>query len=72
MFNFDYSIPTKVFFGKDKINVLGDQVKQYGTKVLLVYGGGSVKKNGIYDKVISIFSEKGISYWELLYTLLKI
>lgn len=65
MLNFNYSIPTKIFFGKDKINVLGEQIKQYGSKVLLVYGGGSIKKNGLYDKVIDIFNKNNISFWEL-------
>jgi butanol dehydrogenase len=65
MLNFNYSIPTKIFFGKDKINVLGKQLKEYGSKVLLVYGGGSIKRNGLYAKVISILNESQISYWEL-------
>lgn len=65
MRNFDYSIPTKIFFGKDKINVLGHQLKEYGSKVLLVYGGGSIKRNGIYDRVVSILNEYKISFWEL-------
>jgi alcohol dehydrogenase YqhD (iron-dependent ADH family) len=65
MRNFNYSIPTKIFFGKDQISVLADQIKQYGSKVLLVYGGGSIKKNGIYDRVVSIFNDNGIKFWEL-------
>lgn len=65
MLNFNYSIPTKVFFGKGKISVLGKQLKQYGSSVLLVYGGGSIRKNKIYDKVVSILKENDISYWEL-------
>ncbi|URZ08410.1 NADH-dependent butanol dehydrogenase BdhB [Clostridium felsineum] len=65
MVDFEYSIPTKIFFGKDKINVLGREVKKYGSKVLIVYGGGSIKRNGIYDKAISILKENGISYYEL-------
>lgn len=65
MINFNYSIPTRIFFGKDKIEVLGEQIKNYGSKVLLVYGSGSIKRNGIYDKVVSIFNENDISFWEL-------
>jgi alcohol dehydrogenase YqhD (iron-dependent ADH family) len=65
MNNFNYSIPTKIFFGKDKINVLGDEIKNYGSRVLLVYGGGSIKKSGIYDKVTEIFKASGINFWEL-------
>lgn len=41
MQNFNYSIPTKVFFGKGQIKVLGDQTNNYGSKVLLTYGGGN-------------------------------
>lgn len=65
MKNFDYSIPTKIFFGKGQIKVLGDQIKNYGSRVLLVYGGGSIKRNGIYDKVVSILKDNSISFWEL-------
>ena len=65
MENFNYSIPTKVFFGKDQINVLGSQIKAYGTKVLLVYGGGSIKRNGLYNKVTEILNKENISFWEL-------
>jgi alcohol dehydrogenase YqhD (iron-dependent ADH family) len=65
MNNFNYSIPTKIFFGKDKINVLGDEIKKYGSRVLLVYGGGSIKKSGIYDKITEIFKESDINFWEL-------
>ena len=65
MNNFNYSIPTKIFFGKDQINVLGDEIKNYGSRVLLVYGGGSIKKSGIYDKITEILKANDISFWEL-------
>jgi butanol dehydrogenase len=65
MKNFDYSIPTKVFFGKDQVNVLPEQVEKYGSRVLLVYGGGSIKKIGLYDKVVEILKDNNISFWEL-------
>jgi len=65
MLDFNYSIPTTIFFGRDKIEVLGDQIKNYGTKVLLVYGGGSIKKSGLYGKTIDILNKSGISFWEL-------
>ena len=65
MLDFNYSIPTTIFFGRNKIDVLGDQVKIYGTKVLLVYGGGSIKKSGLYGKTIDILKKRGISFWEL-------
>lgn len=65
MLNFDYSIPTKIFFGKGQIGVLGREVKKIGNKVLLVYGGGSIKKSGIYDEVVKIFKNNNINFWEL-------
>jgi alcohol dehydrogenase YqhD (iron-dependent ADH family) len=65
MNNFNYSIPTKIFFGKDKISVLGNEIKKYGSRVLLVYGGGSIKKSGIYDRVTEIFKASDINFWEL-------
>ena len=65
MLNFDYNIPTEVFFGKGQIEVLGREVKKYGNNVLLVYGGGSIKRNGIYDEVIKIFKDNEINHWEL-------
>ena len=45
MYNFTFNIPTKIHFGKDTISSLSE-LKAYGSKVLLVYGGGSIKKNG--------------------------
>ena len=65
MNNFEYNIPTKVAFGRNQMEKLPEYVKEYGSKVLLVYGGGSIKKIGIYDKVLSLFAEHGISFLEL-------
>jgi hypothetical protein len=65
LLNFNYSIPTNIFFGKGQIEVLGSQIKDYGSKVLLTYGGGSIKKNGIYDKVVEILKDNDIPFWEL-------
>lgn len=65
MKNFNYSIPTKVFFGKDKIKVLAGEIKKYGSRVLLVYGGGSIKKSGLHDKITGILKTNDISFWEL-------
>lgn len=50
--NFTYQNPTKLIFGKDKVKTLAKEIAKYGDKVLLVYGGGSIKKNGIYNQVI--------------------
>lgn len=65
MLNFNYSIGTKIFFGKDKIDVLAENIKKYGSKVLLVYGGGSIKKSGLFDKIADIFNKNKIIFFEL-------
>lgn len=65
MLNFNYSIPTEVFFGRGQIEVLGEQIKKHGSKVLLTYGGGSIKSNGIYDKVMEILKNNNIEFYEL-------
>ena len=65
MKNFNYSIPTKIFFGKNQIKVLAREIKNYGSKVLLVYGGGSIKKSGLYDKITEILKTNNIGFWEL-------
>ena len=62
--NFTYCNPTKLYFGKDALNGLKEELPKYGKNVLLVYGGGSIKKNGIYDKVVAILKECGKSVYE--------
>ncbi len=51
--NFSFHNPTKLHFGEDALSKLSDELKNYGPKVLMVYGGGSIKRNGIYDAVIA-------------------
>lgn len=66
MNNFIYYTPTKVFFGRGEENNVGKIIKSYGIKkVLLHYGSGSIKENGIYDRVISKLNEEKISFVEL-------
>ncbi|WMJ82353.1 iron-containing alcohol dehydrogenase [Clostridium sp. MB40-C1] len=65
MLKFNYSIPTNVHFGKGRIQVLAKEIKKYGSKVLLTYGGGSIKKNGLYDSIVDIFNENEIFFCEL-------
>lgn len=66
MNNFIYDIQTKVYFGENQINNnLGNELKKYGKKVLLTYGGGSIKKNGLYDKVINEIKNAGMELYEL-------
>lgn len=52
--NFSYCNPTKLYFGEDALQNLSAELKKYGNHVALVYGGGSIKKNGIYDAVAGI------------------
>ena len=62
--NFTYCNPTKLYFGKDALDGLNQELPKYGKNVLLVYGGGSIKKNGIYDKVIAILKANGKNVFE--------
>lgn len=55
--NFNYCNPTKLYFGENAIENLRDELSSYGKNVLLVYGSGSIKKNGIYDKVVQILKD---------------
>lgn len=57
--NFTYSNPTKLYFGENALDNLSAELKNYGENVLFCYGGGSIKKNGIYDKIIAILNECG-------------
>lgn len=65
MDNFIYHNPTKLIFGKGQIDQLGKEVKKYGSKVLVVYGGGSIKRNGIYDQVMEKLKEIDATGYEL-------
>jgi len=55
--DFTFYNPTKIIFGRDSLNQLENELKNFGDKILLTYGGGSIKKNGIYDKVIEILKQ---------------
>ena len=66
MNNFFFSIPTTAYFGKGQISVLGETIRQHGgSKVLLAYGGGSIKANGVYDATIEQLNKAGLAYVEL-------
>lgn len=65
MQNFMYHIPTKVHFGRGEIGKLAEEIKAWGTRVLLVYGGGSIKRIGLYDRVVGILNENDIPFMEL-------
>ena len=62
--NFTYCNPTKLYFGKNALEGLKEELPKYGKNVLLVYGGGSIKKNGIYDKVVAVLKECGKQIFE--------
>ncbi len=61
---FSYSNPTKLYFGEDAITSLNKELPKYGKNVLLVYGGGSIKQNGIYDRVIELLKANGKEIFE--------
>src|SRR4051794_34774574 len=65
MENFIYQNPTKLIFGRGQLEKLADEVKPYGKRVLIVYGGGSIKRNGVYDNVISELGKIGAEKFEL-------
>lgn len=65
MDNFTFQNPTKIIFGKGTEAQVGEEALQYGKKVLLHFGGGSIKKTGLYDKVIASLTSAGIEYYEL-------
>jgi alcohol dehydrogenase YqhD (iron-dependent ADH family) len=64
MENFTVYNPTTLHFGKNVLSALGDTLKEYGNKVLLVYGKGSVKKSGLYDHVTGLLSAAGLEVFE--------
>ncbi|WP_428258895.1 iron-containing alcohol dehydrogenase [Gallibacter sp. Marseille-QA0791] len=62
--NFSYCNPTKLYFGEDSLKYLNDELPKYGKNIQLVYGGGSIKKNGIYDQVKEILEANGKEIFE--------
>ena len=62
--NFTYCNPTKLYFGENSLSGLNQELPKYGRNVLLVYGGGSIKKNGIYDKVVQLLRDHGKQIFE--------
>ena len=65
MNNFVYDIPTRVYFGENQLGNLGTELSRYGKRVLLCYGGGSIKKTGLYDKVVAEIKNAGLDLFEL-------
>ena len=56
--NFTYCNPTKLYFGKDSLSYLQTELKKYGKNIVLIYGTGSIKRNGIYDSVLKILKKE--------------
>jgi len=65
MKTFQFYNPTRLIFGKGQVETLKTEVPKYGKRVLLVYGGGSIKRNGLYDQVIGLLNEIGAEVTEL-------
>lgn len=63
--DFSFCNPTKLYFGKNSLCHLKDELAKYGKKILFVYGGGSIKRNGIYDAVVSVLKSGGKEIVEL-------
>lgn len=63
--NFTYCNPTRLHFGENALDQLASELKNYGSKVLLTYGGGSIKKSGLYDQVVEILNHCGKDVVEL-------
>lgn len=63
--NFTYCNPTKLYFGKNALDNLKTEMGRYGKNILLVYGGGSIKKSGLYDEVVGILKACGKNITEL-------
>jgi alcohol dehydrogenase YqhD (iron-dependent ADH family) len=65
MYEFVFQNTTRIYFGENQLVHLGEELKQYGPRVLLTYGGGSIKKSGLYDKVLGDLKKTGLSVFEL-------
>lgn len=65
MNSFVYDIPVKVYFGENQLGNLADELKRFGNRVLLTYGGGSIKKSGLYDQITEEIRKAGLELFEL-------
>ncbi len=57
MNNYEYCVPTDIRFGKDQVECLSKEIGKYGKRVLMVYGGGSIKRTGLYDKIYEVLKD---------------
>jgi len=65
MENFEFLSPTKIVFGRGVENRVGEEVKKHSKKILLHYGGGSIKRTGLYDRIVQSLDKAGVEYREL-------
>jgi alcohol dehydrogenase YqhD (iron-dependent ADH family) len=65
MINFEFQNTTKIIFGKDTETEVGSHAREYGKRILLHYGGGSIKKSGLYDRVLASLKSEGLEVFEL-------
>ncbi|MDY2685737.1 MAG: iron-containing alcohol dehydrogenase [Selenomonadaceae bacterium] len=63
--NFSYCNPCKLYFGDKSLDYLNTELPKYGKNIVLIYGGGSIKKNGIYDDVVKILETQGKNVAEI-------
>ena len=63
--NFIYHVPTRIYFGDNQIQHLGSELKKYGQRVLLIYGGGTIKRIGLYDKIQAEIKKAGLECYEM-------
>ena len=63
--NFQFYNPIRIYFGENALQYLSPELANYGRNVLLVYGGGSIKKNGIYDEIVALLQDAGKRIVEL-------
>ena len=65
MLSFDYYAPTRILFGKGEENLIGSRIQPLAKKILLHYGGGSIKSSGLYDRIIASLKSSGVEFVEL-------
>lgn len=65
MNNFNLYNPTQVLFGEGQLERVGERAAEFGNNVLVVYGGGSIKRTKLYDRVMKLLQEEGLNTWEL-------
>lgn len=65
MINFNFTNYTKLIFGKDKEITVGEEIKKFSSKILIHYGGGSIKASGLYEKIVTSLNEANVEFIEL-------